>query len=111
MTRTVSSRRSKRKSSDIEEAFLSEQHETVASLGGSAPEELPDSDRVYSAFTLIAEGNDKEAGRLLEAMGKESATADIHFLEGLRHSRFGRSREVSCWSSIVMEKGPGVTPN
>jgi len=87
------------RSSDIEEAFLNEQYEKVASLGRSAPEELPESDRIYCAFSLISLGKDKEAGRLLEGMGREAASADVHFLEGLRHSRFGRPRDAG-WSFV-----------
>ena len=88
-----------KKSSDIEEAFLNEQHEKVASLGCNQPGKLADSDRIYCAFSLIAVGDDKKARQLLEAMGKEAASADIHFLEGLCHSRFGRSREAG-WSFV-----------
>ena len=83
----------------IEAAFLEYRYDEIERLG-------KDLDSVKSSsidclvFSLLALGKDEPAGRVLtRALEGSPASADLHFLSGLRHSRFARRREAG-WSFV-----------
>ena len=79
----------------IEAAFVDANYLEIERLASA--EDVVDAKCVdYRAFALIALGQDEKAHRVLSsALEENPACADLHFLEGLRNTRFGRRREAA----------------
>ncbi len=83
----------------IEAAFLECRYGDVERLGTDL-DSIGASGIDCLVFSLLALGKDEPAGRVLAKVLEEiPASADLHFLSGLRHSRFTRRRDAG-WSFV-----------